>query len=299
LDNHPLLDLACVSSRELEGKVCEHYQSERVVYSNLTPADAKDRKDIDCWVLALPNGICKPFVDSLISDHTPKVILDLSADYRFDSNWHYGLPELYNGRQKLSSLKGSSHILISNPGCYATGAQLGIAPLQSKSLISGLPTVFGVSGYSGAGTKPSPNNDPKVLADNMIPYSLTDHMHEKEVSYHLGRRIAFIPHVASWFQGISLTLSIPLTQKITKESILDIYKDFYANESLIEVTQEIPHVKMISGHHGVLLGGFKVNSYGDRVVLVSCIDNLLKGAATQALANINLACGFNEMEGIK
>lgn len=237
----------------------------------------------------------------MISENTkgaPKVILDLSADYRFDKAWHYGLPELYDSRRTLSSLIGKSHVLISNPGCYATGAQLGLAPLEAKNLISGFPTVFGVSGYSGAGTKPSPNNDPKVLADNIIPYSLTDHMHEKEVSYHLGRRIAFIPHVASWFQGISLTVSIPIATSMTKDDVLRIYSEFYKNESLITVTEEIPQVKMISGNHGVLLGGFKVNSYGDRVVLVSCIDNLLKGAATQALANINLAFGFKETEGI-
>ena len=301
IDSHPLLYLACVSSRELQGQVCEHYKSEKIVYSNLTPSDAKDRSDIDCWVLALPNGVCKPFVDAIASENIPgksKVILDLSADYRFDKNWHYGLPELYNSRKKLSSLIGKPNILISNPGCYATGAQLGIAPLYSNNMISGLATVFGVSGYSGAGTKPSANNDPKVLENNLIPYSLTDHIHEKEVSHHLGKVIAFVPHVTSWFQGISLTVSIPMTKKMSRLDILEIYKNFYQNEALVKVMDEIPQVKMISEKHGVLLGGFKVNSLGDRVVLISCIDNLLKGAASQALTNINLAFGFKELTGI-
>ena len=89
---------------------------------------------------------------------------------------------------------------ISNPGCYATAAQLAIAPLVPY--LGGEPTVFGVSGYSGAGTKPSSKNDVKLLADNLIPYSLTDHVHEKEISAQLGASVAFIPHVAVWFQGI-------------------------------------------------------------------------------------------------
>ena len=293
--------MACVSSRELEGKVCENYDSEKIIYSNLSPEDAKNRHDIDCWVLALPNGVCKPFVNSLVNDKVSqksKIILDLSADFRFDNNWHYGLPELYDGRKKLSSLFGRPAILISNPGCYATGAQLGLAPLESNNFISSFPTIFGVSGYSGAGTKPSPNNDPVALKDNLIPYALTDHMHEKEISHHLGRPVAFIPHVSSWFQGISLTISVPITKEMTGQTISSLYADFYKNEPLVKVVDDIPQVKMISGKHGVIIGGFKVNSRGDRVVIISCIDNLFKGAATQALANLNLACGFYELEGI-
>ena len=92
---------------------------------------------------------------------------------------------------------------IANPGCYATAAQLGIAPLLD--FIGGQPTVFGVSGYSGAGTKPSPKNDVNNLTNNLIPYSLVDHIHEKEISRQLGTEVAFIPHVAVWFQGIHVS----------------------------------------------------------------------------------------------
>jgi N-acetyl-gamma-glutamyl-phosphate reductase / acetylglutamate kinase len=91
-------------------------------------------------------------------------------------------------------LRKATH--ISNPGCYATAAQLAIAPLLEY--IAAPPTVFGVSGYSGAGTKPSPRNDIKFLTNNLIPYSLTDHIHEREISYHLNQPVSFIPHVAQW-----------------------------------------------------------------------------------------------------
>jgi N-acetyl-gamma-glutamyl-phosphate reductase/acetylglutamate kinase len=148
--------------------------------------------------MALPNGVCKPFVDAVNEAGKPDaVIVDLSADYRFDPAWTYGLPELVDRRNIANATR------ISNPGCYATAAQLGIAPLLK--FIGGQPTVFGVSGYSGAGTKPSPKNDVKNLENNLIPYSLTDHIHEREISSQLGLDVAFIPHVAVWFQGIHVS----------------------------------------------------------------------------------------------
>ena len=92
LDQHPALDLACVSSRELVGKECDYYTSSPVKYSNLSPSDVASTKDVDCWVLALPNGVCKPFADAIISagsKSNTKVIVDLSADYRFTNEWQY------------------------------------------------------------------------------------------------------------------------------------------------------------------------------------------------------------------
>ena len=114
-----------------------------------------------------------------------------------DDGWTYGLPELVD-RSKIAQAKR-----ISNPGCYATAAQIGIAPILE--FIGSQPTVFGVSGYSGAGTKPSPKNDVKNLTNNIIPYSLTDHIHEREISRQLGTEVGFVPHVAVWFQGIHVS----------------------------------------------------------------------------------------------
>jgi N-acetyl-gamma-glutamyl-phosphate reductase/acetylglutamate kinase len=318
LDAHPNMDLRHVSSRELAGTKLEGYNKRDVVYENLSAEDVRDmerRGDIDCWVMALPNGVCSPFVEAVYdgrkgSNHK-SVIVDLSADYRFDSKWTYGLPELV----PRSNITQATE--IANPGCYATAAQLGIAPLVEH--LGGMPHVFGVSGYSGAGTKPSPKNDVSILKDNIIPYSLTGHIHEREVSTQLGAEVAFIPHVAVWFRGIHHTISIPLNKTMTSRDIRQIYQERYAGEKLVKVVGEAPLVKNISGKHGVEIGGFEVDKAGKRVVVCATIDNLLKGAATQCLRklhpllaslrdhvwllmpeteNMNLALGYAEYEGI-
>jgi len=317
LDSHPNMDLRHVSSRELAGQKLEGYNKREVTYESLSPEDVRDmekRGEIDCWVMALPNGVCRPFVEAVYegrkSSNHKSVIVDLSADYRFDNTWTYGLPELV-ARSKIAEATQ-----IANPGCYATAAQLGISPLVPH--LGGMPHVFGVSGYSGAGTKPSPKNDVSLLTDNIIPYSLTGHIHEREVSSQLGAQVAFVPHVAVWFRGIHHTISIPLNKTMTSRDIRQIYQDRYAGEKLVKVVGEAPLVKNISGKHGVEIGGFEVDKSGKRVVVCATIDNLLKGAATQCLRkcldliktlffdeylltgleNMNLALGYAEYEGI-
>nr|OQO22138.1 Protein arg-6, mitochondrial [Rachicladosporium sp. CCFEE 5018] len=297
LDRHPNMDLCHVSSRELVGKKLENYKKKEIIYESLSPDDVRrmaEKKEIDCWVMALPNGVCKPFVDAINeSGHKEAVIVDLSADYRFDSSWTYGLPELVQRNRIASATR------ISNPGCYATAAQLGIAPLLDYLAPQpAQPTVFGVSGYSGAGTKPSPKNDVNNLADNLIPYSLTDHIHEREISSQLGTEVAFIPHVAMWFAGIHHTISLPLSKSMASRDVRQLYQNRYDKEKLVKVSGESPLVKNISGKHGVEIGGFAVHSSGKRAVVNVTIDNLLKGAATQCLQNMNLALGYGEYEGI-
>ncbi|TKX22164.1 N-acetyltransferase-like protein 5 [Elsinoe australis] len=297
MNRHPNMDLRHVSSRELAGKHLADYTKREIIYENLSPDDVRkmaDKGAVDCWVMALPNGVCKPYVDAINeSTHKDNVIVDLSADYRFDPEWTYGLPELVK-RGTIASAKR-----ISNPGCYATAAQLGIAPLLPYLAASPAnPTVFGVSGYSGAGTKPSPKNDVQNLTNNLIPYSLTDHIHEKEISTQLGREIAFIPHVAVWFAGIHHTISLPLAEKMASRDVRQLYQDRFAGEKLVKITGEAPSVKQIAGKHHVQIGSFAVHSGGKRAVINVTIDNLLKGAATQCLQNMNLALGYAEYEGI-
>ncbi|CAH6718306.1 protein Arg5p,6, mitochondrial [[Candida] jaroonii] len=297
IDNHPKLDLKYVSSRELNGQKLQGYNKDNIVYSNLQVEDIKkieESNEIEMWVMALPNGVCKPFVEAIESVKNSKSkIIDLSADYRFDTTgeWVYGLPELQSRSQIQQAKK------ISNPGCYATAGQVAIAPMIPY--ITSTPSIFGISGYSGAGTKPSPKNDIKYLSNNLIPYSLTDHIHEKEMSKHLGHQVAFMPHVAQWFQGISHTISIPIEKgSLSSREIRNIYQERYQGEKLITISGEAPVVRDISGKHGVVVGAFAVNSNEDRLVIVATIDNLLKGAATQCLQNINLALGYGEYDGI-
>ncbi|KAJ2507239.1 hypothetical protein IWW47_001190, partial [Coemansia sp. RSA 2052] len=181
IDSHPRFELAYVSSRELAGKPVPNYTKASLSHVNLSAQEVGDiaragRETVDVWILALPNGVAAPFVDAIDTataslpstpQHQP-IVVDLSADYRFDvtGRWVYGLPELH--RKDLVSWSTGR---IANPGCYATGSQLGLAPLLPYMDATRLPSVFGVSGYSGAGTKPSPKNDPAFLADNLIPYA--------------------------------------------------------------------------------------------------------------------------------
>lgn len=284
LNTHPNFELRHVSSRELAGQKLEGYNKKEIIYQNLSFEDVQEMEkkgEIDVWVMALPNGVCKPYVDAIneakksSSKDDSSIIIDLSADYRFDKSWTYGLPELV----RRSAIAQATQ--IANPGCYATAAQLAISPLVEH--LGGQPTVFGVSGYSGAGTKPSPKNNVEFLTNNIIPYSLTDHIHEREISNQLGAPVGFIPHVAVWFQGIHHTINIPLNKTMTSRDIRQMYQDRYAGEKLVKIVGEAPLVKSISGKHGVEIGGFAVHSSGKRVVVCATIDNLLKGAATQCL----------------
>lgn len=288
---HPQLELAFVSSRELDGqRVAEHndaYAGE-LRYENLDPA-AVAGQGADAVILALPNGKAQPYVEAIDAAAPQTIIVDLSADYRFDAGWYYGLPELT--RERYAGQKR-----ISNPGCYATAMQLAITPLLGE--LAGPPQCFGVSGYSGAGTTPSDKNNVALLRDNLMPYALTDHMHEREVSAQLGVPVEFMPHVAAHFRGITMTVNLWLQQPLKREDILARYRDRYAGEPLIEVVDEAPWVSRIAGRHGVQIGGFTTAPGGKRVVVVATLDNLLKGAATQALQNLNRALGLAELTAI-
>jgi N-acetyl-gamma-glutamyl-phosphate reductase len=288
---HPSLALAFVSSRELDGeRVADHVDefAGELRYENLG-AQAVAVRGADAVILALPNGKSTDYVRLLDENAPSKVIIDLSADHRFDETWYYGLPEL--GR---THYKGEKR--ISNPGCYATAMQLAIAPLKDQ--LAAPPACFGVSGYSGAGTTPSDRNDPEKLRDNLMPYSLTDHVHEREVTRHLGVPVEFMPHVAPHFRGITLTANLWLQRPLARDAIQRIYRDFYAGEPLVRVVDEAPWVSRIAGRHYAEIGGFTLAPGGKRVVVVATLDNLLKGAATQAMQNLNLALGFDEMSGI-
>jgi len=288
---HPSLQLGFVSSRELAGQRVSDHHSDwhgELQFENLD-AEAVAAKGMDAVILALPNGLSAPFVTALDAARPETVIVDLSADQRFEPSWYYGLPELTRG-----DYLGQKH--ISNPGCYATAMQLAISPLLQQ--LAGPPQCFGVSGYSGAGTTPSDKNNPELLRDNLMPYALTNHVHEREVTAHLRVPVEFMPHVAPHFRGITMTVNLWLNTVVTREDVIALYQKYYANEALIEVLDEAPWVSRIAGRHGVQIGGFDVAPGGKRVVVVATLDNLLKGAATQAMQNLNLALGLDELASI-
>src|SRR6202012_2553018 len=289
--DHPALELVFVSSRELNGqRVADHIDGYRgeLGYASLDPEGVAAQK-ADVVILAFPNGKAAPYVEALEVVAPDTIMLDLSADYRFDERWYYGLPELTRERWR-------GERKISNPGCYATAMQLSIAPL--KDLLAAPPVCFGVSGYSGAGTTPSDRNDPEKLRDNLMPYSLTGHMHEKEASRHLGLPVEFMPHVAPHFRGLTVTTNLYLAKPAKREDIVLRLEARFDKDKLIHVVDEAPWVSQVAHRHHLDIGGFTMSADGRRVVVVATLDNLLKGAATQAMQNVNRALGFDELTAI-
>ena len=291
IDAHPRFELAYVSSRELEGQaVADHHPGHRGGLRYSAPAlEALPTLQADAVVLALPNGHAGRAVAAFDASEANPVIVDLSADYRFDDAWHYGLPE-------LTRAAGQSARRISNPGCYATAMQLAIAPMLDQ--LDGPVQCFGVSGWSGAGTSPSDKNNPELLSDNLMPYALAGHVHEREVTRHLEHPVEFMPHVASHFRGLTITTNMHLARAFRIDEVLERYRDRYGREPLVRVLEDAPWASRIAGRHHAEIGGFTLSDDGRRLVAVSTLDNLLKGAATQALQNLNLAFGLDEFEGI-
>lgn len=289
---HPEMMLAYAVSREYAGRKVSEIAPEdkdEAVFEALTPDEAAKRR-VDAVILALPDGAGAPYV-SAFERHAPdKAIVDLSADRRFDDSWVYGLPELHR-----AAIKGATR--IANPGCYATALQLGVAP--ALPLLSAEPAiVFGVSGYSGAGTTPSPRNDPARLKDNLMPYKLHGHNHEKEATRHLKHKVRFMPHVHPAFSGIVCTIHLPFAAPVTAGALRRLYDEKYAGEPLIALQEEPPELRDGSGRKGVLIGGIGVSEDGLSGVVVAAEDNLLKGAAVQAIQNLNLALGLDEFTGL-
>lgn len=291
---HPDMDLGMASSRSHVGQplssTCDGWPDDGRVFTQLEPAGVS-AYPADAWVLALPNGLSDPWVEAIRADNDDAVILDLGADYRFDTHWAYGLPERFRDQIRQARL-------IANPGCYATGSQLGLLPLKDR--LASVPAIFGISGYSGAGKTPSPKNDPEILRDNLIPYSLSGHVHEKEVSHQLEQAVRFMPHVAAFFRGISLTIAFELNHETTAEELEQTFRQAYDGEARIMVSTEIPQVSAVQDTPDVHIGGFVVDQRDPRHgSLVVVLDNLLKGAASQAMQNLNLALGLDENSGIE
>ena len=284
---HPHLSIHCVYSSSKAGDLVEGYSKDpELKYSHLDASNFKAMEE-DAYILALPNNEAQPYIDAIVEQNPKAFILDISSDYRFDDDWQYRIPELSPAIQRTK---------ISNPGCYATAMQLMLAPI--KDHIEGFAHCFGVSGYSGAGATPNPRNNLELLNDNVLAYSLISHIHESEVRHHMYDRVQFVPHVGQFFRGIILTGNFTLTQTLTREECFEAFKSFYTEHSLIEVQAEPPHLQQVVHTHKAIVGGFQVDAPIKRLTFCCVIDNLLKGAATQAVQNLNSAFGWDDNLGI-
>lgn len=283
---HPHLELAYAASRSQMGEPVPG--AEGACYVSADP-DEVARLKADAVVLAVPDGACAPYCDAL----SDRLLLDLSSDHRFDDSgeWVYGLSELNTDAIAKAGK-------ISNPGCYATALQLAAHPLLA--LTEAPMHAFGISGYSGAGTTPSDRNNPGLLGDGVTPYKLVGHTHEREASRHLNTPVRFTPCVAPYFRGIVLTLQATTLNPISQADLTQRYEHAYECSALISVTgEDTPRVQEIVGCHGARIGGISVGGPDKRSVAVVCVlDNLLKGAASQAIQNLNLALGLDIHTGL-
>jgi N-acetyl-gamma-glutamyl-phosphate reductase len=259
--------------------------------------------------LCLPHRVSMEYTPSLL-DFGKKVI-DLSADFRLKEpglyeEWYgekhgafillqeavYGLSELY--RQKIKEAN-----LIANPGCYPTSAILGLAPLIKNRLVYLTSIVIDAkSGVSGAGRNPSILTHFPEVNEGCKAYSLFTHRHipeiEQELSKIAGERVAvtFVPHLVPMDCGMLSTIYLKLTDET---DLIGLYRDFYKDEPFIRIMNEPPTTKDTVGTNLCLI---HPKREGKRVVVLSAIDNLIKGAAGQAIQNMNIMFGFPETEGL-
>lgn len=289
LDGDDRFDLTFASSRAMAGKRLSSTPGLSglkrfgdLEAEALSPEEAAGRS-VDVAVLGLPNGLAAPYVDALEGSGFGGIVIDLSADYRHREGWTYGSPELTG--ETIACAKR-----IANPGCYATAANLALRPFKDD--IEDRVSVFGVSGFSGAGTTPGPRNDPERLEGNLLPYGFGGHGHEGEIAAATGLDITFAPHVAPFFRGLVVTAMIPLKTSMSAEEAKEKAAAFYANAKAVRVQSSPPEARDVAGTDLCRIGGFAVSGQRPVLTLASALDNLRKGAATQAIENIELALGL-------
>lgn len=310
LSQHPEAKIKAVTSRSRKGqKISDtHAHLRKIIdigFEDLTAEEVASRCDI--VFTAVPHGTAMQVVPSLLGAGVK--VIDLSADYRlktdvFEKTYKlkhidpreavYGIPELHP--------EVPAQQFIANPGCYPTGASLAAAPLANSGLIERV--VFdSKSGISGAGAEPSIVSHYPNMAENIQPYKLTNHRHRAEIVQELTRldsnlkSISFTPHVIPSVRGILTTAHIFIKKQLSKEDVTEIYSDFYMDKPFIRLIKGIPMLGNVRGSNFCDIG-FEIENNSDRIVVISAIDNLVKGASGQAIQNMNLMFGLPETTGL-
>ena len=309
--NHPEVDIKHITSRKNEGepiyKVHPHLRNTGLIFEDKNI----DELDSDIVFTATPHGASMNIVPKIL-DNGSKVI-DLSGDYRFNDievyeEWYnlkhtgeldavYGLPEIHRKEIKKANL-------IANPGCFTTGAILSIFPLSKAKLLSR--TIFdSKTGVSGSGVKPSESSHFPNVSQNVNPYKIINHRHTPEIRQELGLfsdiKVSFTPHLVPSIRGIITTSHsfFKENMEITSDEVRDIYLKQYESEPFVNITDknEIPKLSSVRGSNYIQIGCFEIDDTG-RLVIISALDNLVKGASGQAIQNLNIISGFDEKMGL-
>jgi N-acetyl-gamma-glutamyl-phosphate reductase len=312
---HPEAKVTSVSGRSAAGKPLSE------VFPHLWPLDLKvgnELDDVDFAFSALPHGASAEVVAPLVRKGLS--LVDISADFRLSDaaeyqRW-YGvahvapdlLGEAVYGLAELKRPAVREARLVANPGCYPVGALLALAPAAKGGIIEPDVVIDAKSGVSGAGRALSLAYHYAEANESVAAYAMEGHRHLPEIVQELGRlwpkaeaslRVTFQPHLVPMTRGILTTCYARLAdgQGATKEKVRDLYEDFYRDEPFVRVTAGPPQTKHTWGNNLCLICP-TVDARSDRLVVVSCIDNLVKGAAGQAIQNMNLMLGFAEAAGL-
>ncbi|MDX1765232.1 MAG: N-acetyl-gamma-glutamyl-phosphate reductase, partial [bacterium] len=272
---------------------------------------------VDFVFLALPHTDSMHVTPRVTRQNVP--VVDLSGDFRLNhakvyTEWYkidhvapeemekgmYGLPEL--NREKIQGAR-----FVANPGCYPTAALLGVAPLLKDSLIHPEGIIIDAkSGVTGAGKSPKPHLHFPEANESFTAYKVAEHQHTPEIEQEMTRlagrkmEVTFTTHLLPMNRGVLCTIYAALDQNVTTEQLLDHYKDYYRGETFVRILPAgtYPNTKNVRGTN-ICDIGLKVDSRTRRVIVISAIDNLGKGASGQAVQNMNLMLGLSETTGLK
>ena len=293
--NHPDAELTFINSSSNAGnKITDvHgglYGETDLVFTSELPLDS-----IDLLFFCTAHGDTKKFMESHTVPENVKII-DLSMDYRIEGPEHdfvYGLPEL--NRRRICNARH-----IANPGCFATCIQLGVLPLAKHLMLNSDLHVNAITGSTGAGVKPSSTSHFSWRNDNISIYKPFTHQHLAEINQSLSQlqksyssRINFIPVRGNFSRGIFATTYIDC--KIDLVEIRRIYEEYYDDHSFTFITDKNPDLKQVVNTNKFLIHLQKID---DKLLIISMIDNLLKGASGQAVHNMNLLFGLEETVGL-
>ncbi|WP_143960899.1 N-acetyl-gamma-glutamyl-phosphate reductase [Litoribacter populi] len=289
---HPQIELVSIHSNSQKGKKIYEVHQDLIGDSDLVFTDEVN-KNVDAVFLALPHGEAKGFLEK--NEFLPStVIIDLSTDFRDESeNFVYGMPEI-NKSRIINAKK------IANPGCFATGIQLALAPAIAHRIIEGPIHINGVTGSTGAGKKLSETTHFSERNQNVSVYKLFDHQHLKEIkkTFHeldmkFKNNLFFVPYRGNFSRGIWITAYGTLDRSI--EEVKEKYQAFYADEPFTHVSDNEIMLKQAVNTNKCLIS---LQEKEGQLVIYAAIDNLLKGAAGQAVQNMNLAFGLDEKTGL-